>query len=79
MTVLSPSECYRAGFHVFGFAGFPAFLLSALALVSAPSGGFSGEPEKLLWDIGKRDNDNAEFALATRAYGDFREDAFFVV
>ncbi len=33
----------------------------------------------LLWELGKADNHNAEFALAPNRYGEFREDGFFVV
>lgn len=34
---------------------------------------------KLLWQIGKPDRDNAEFALAPGGYAQFKNDAFFVV
>jgi alpha-mannosidase len=33
----------------------------------------------VLWEIGKADRNNAEFALAPRGYAQFKEDAFFVV
>jgi hypothetical protein len=33
----------------------------------------------LLWQIGKPDHDNREFALAPKGYGQFRDDGFFVV
>jgi hypothetical protein len=32
-----------------------------------------------LWEIGQRDNQNAELALAPKGYAQFKEDAFFVV
>jgi hypothetical protein len=34
---------------------------------------------QLLWQIGKSDHENAEFALAPRGYAQFKNDAFFVV
>ena len=33
----------------------------------------------VLWQIGKADHDNREFALAPKGYNQFREDGFFVV
>ena len=38
-----------------------------------------GAESKPLWQIGKPDTNNAEFALAPNGYGKFKEDAFFVV
>lgn len=46
-------------------------------LVSVASG-LAAEPD-WLWQIGKPDNDNREFALAPGRYGEFRDDGFFVV
>jgi alpha-mannosidase len=36
-------------------------------------------PAKTLWEIGKADRSNAEFALAPAAYREYREDGFFLV
>jgi len=48
-----------------------------LALVGSTTAA-SGQ-SMVLWQIGKPDNDNREFALAPRGYPQFREDGFFVV
>ncbi len=38
------------------------------------------EPDQpLLWQIGKTDGDNAEFALAPGGYGQYKNDGFYVV
>jgi hypothetical protein len=37
------------------------------------------QPATFLWEIGKPDYDDREFALAPDRYGEFREDGFFVV
>ena len=34
---------------------------------------------KVLWEIGKADNDDREFALAPNGYARFREDGFLAV
>ena len=52
------------------------FVLTAL-LAAVPV--LHAEPGGLLWQIGKPDNDNREFALAPKGYVEFREDGFFVV
>jgi len=39
----------------------------------------SGDSSVALWDIGRADDDNAEFALAPGGYAQFEDDAFFVV
>ncbi len=39
----------------------------------------SVDSSTVLWEIGKADNDNAEFALAPDGYAQFEDDAFFVV
>ena len=49
-----------------------------LPLVAAVFSVNAAEPV-LLWQIGKPDNDNREFALAPNRYAEFREDGFFVV
>jgi alpha-mannosidase len=41
--------------------------------------GLAAEDGQWLWQIGRPDNDNREFALAPKGYGEFREDGFFVV
>ncbi len=48
-----------------------AFLLFALTVSYASAA--------VLWEIGKPDGGNGEFALAPNHYNDFREDGFFVV
>ena len=52
-------------------------LLPALALLAAFST-FAADSQ-LLWQIGKPDHDNAEFALAPGGYAQFKHDAFFIV
>jgi alpha-mannosidase len=39
----------------------------------------SADPPVVLWEIGKADHNNAQFALAPNGYAQFQEDAFFVV
>ena len=39
----------------------------------------SAAASQLLWQIGKPDHDNAEFALAPGGYAQFKDDAFFIV
>ena len=39
----------------------------------------AADSQALLWQIGKPDNDDREFALAPNHYDQFREDGFFVV
>ncbi len=41
--------------------------------------GQAGEGGALVWEIGRADGGNAEFALAPSGYGQYREDGFFVV
>jgi hypothetical protein len=57
--------------------------LSGLAVLAAvaPSGPAQDTvtSPRLLWQIGKPDNDDREFALAPNRYRQFREDGFFVV
>ena len=52
-------------------------VLAALALTAAISS-FAADG-LLLWQIGKPDRNNAEFALAPKGYAQFKSDAFFVV
>ncbi|HYG33808.1 MAG TPA: polysaccharide lyase family protein, partial [Clostridia bacterium] len=56
-------------------------LLAVLAVVSAnlQTTGHSAEALKTLWQIGQPDHNNAEFALAPKSHGQFKEDGFYVV
>ncbi len=51
----------------------PASVFLLFALAAGPS------DASLIWQIGKADGGNSEFALAPNHYSDFREDGFFVV
>jgi len=52
-----------------------AFLLvSSLAALTG-----SAAETRSLWQIGTRDGNNAEFALAPKGYSRFAEDGFFIV
>jgi len=51
-------------------------VLTGLFLASAAA---QAQPSKLLWEIGKSDNNNAEFALAPNGYARFAGGGFFVV
>jgi len=51
--------------------------LPLLALLAALH--VSAADSQLLWQIGKPDHDNAEFALAPGGYAQFKSDAFFIV
>ncbi|MCU0980254.1 MAG: polysaccharide lyase family protein, partial [Pirellulaceae bacterium] len=55
----------------------PALLAAALGFLFPPTV-LAAEPA-LLWQIGKPDNGNAEFALAPNRYAEFRDDGFYVV
>ncbi len=55
------------------FPPLAAFFISIPSLVEAAGG------LELLWEIGKPDNDTAEFALGRKGYGNFEKDGFFVV
>src|ERR1043166_5104951 len=59
-----------------GVAGWKALI--ALMIVGTARITLSA-PSTLLWQIGKPDNDNREFALAPNRYTEFHEDGFFVV
>jgi alpha-mannosidase len=54
-------------------------LAAGLAWLMIPTAAVSAADSRLLWQIGKTDRGNAEFALAPGNYSRFREDAFFVV
>ena len=56
-------------------AGCALSLIGALG-VAAQAG---ADAPKVLWQIGKADGGNAEFALAPKDYGSFQKDGFFVV
>ena len=55
----------------------PVLLLAALG--AAFGSAAPAHAQTLLWQIGKPDNDDREFALAPQHYDQFREDGFFVV
>ena len=55
----------------------PVLVLVALASVFASAS--AAETPKLLWQIGKPDNDDREFVLAPNHYDQFRDDGYFVV
>ncbi len=55
-----------------------ALTLLAPAVLRAPFVRADDAP-KLLWEIGKADGGNAEFALAPKDYNRFAEDGFFIV
>ena len=52
-------------------------LLSCLALLTTFS--TFGADSQVLWQIGKPDQNNAEFALAPGGYAQFKDDAFYVI
>jgi hypothetical protein len=57
-------------------------LLSALFVggsVLCVGGATPADQPAALWEIGKIDRNNAEFALAPKGYAQFKEDAFFVI
>ena len=53
-------------------------LLSMLCL-SFQETASQADQAKVLWQIGTKDQNNAEFALAPKDHAKFKEDAFFVV
>jgi len=53
-------------------------VIFVVCLVAATTGS-AGEEMRILWEIGTPDDDAGEFALAPDRYGDFSEDAFFVI
>ena len=53
--------------------------LSAWFLVDVSPAAEKPADAKFLWEIGKRDGGNAEFALAPNAYAKYRDDPLFVV
>ncbi len=52
---------------------------STMLAQSLPPFGELEAPVKILWEIGKPDNDDHEFALAPNRYTEFRDDGFFAV
>ena len=57
-------------------------VLAALALLGCRAAAGSGPvaaSARVLWRIGKPDNNNAEFALAPGGYCRFQDDAYFLV
>ncbi len=57
-------------------------LLTAVAVLgcsTAEGADSAADPSRVLWQIGKPDNNNAEFALAPGGYSRFQADGFFVV
>lgn len=55
----------------------PNLILAALLLASWAAA-FGGEPN-VLWEIGKADGKNAEFALAPKDYAQFQDDGLFII
>lgn len=55
---------------------FFAAMLTGLATTCALC---AEEPSRVLWQIGQKDNNNAEFALSPADYSKFQADAFFIV
>ena len=53
--------------------------LSLALLLIVAAGPAAGAERKLLWQIGKADNDTAEFALGRDGYKEFDRDGFFIV
>ena len=54
-------------------------LAGGLCIGLAAAIGQAQTSAKLLWEIGRADNDDREFALAPGQYNQFREDGFFAV
>ena len=55
------------------------WLAAGIILTAASASRTPAAETKLLWQIGQADTNNAEFALAPKGYGKFKEDGFFVV
>ncbi|HNY78167.1 MAG: polysaccharide lyase family protein [Sedimentisphaerales bacterium] len=62
-----------------GSAGVLGMAIVELLAWAEQQQGASAESSSVLWEIGKPDDDNAEFALAPDGYAQFEDDAFFVV
>ncbi|HRV49393.1 MAG TPA: polysaccharide lyase family protein [Sedimentisphaerales bacterium] len=62
-----------------GSAGVLGMAIVELLAWAEQQQGPSVDPSTVLWEIGRADNDNAEFALAPDGYAQFEDDAFFVV
>ncbi|MEW6744524.1 MAG: polysaccharide lyase family protein [Planctomycetota bacterium] len=58
---------------------FAACLTAVLLFLPAATDAGAAAPQQLLWEIGAKDGDNRELALAPDRYAQFRDDAFFVV
>ncbi|MHB8865643.1 MAG: polysaccharide lyase family protein [Pirellulaceae bacterium] len=54
-------------------------MLVLAMLTAAFTSASASDTQTMLWQIGKPDNDDREFALAPRNYDQFRDDGFFVV
>jgi len=55
---------------------FFSFLLLISRWTALPA---AGDGERILWELGRADNDTSEFALGPSGYESFEEDAFYVV
>ena len=62
-----------------GSAGVLGMAIVELLAWAEQQQGASVDPSAVLWEIGRADDDNAEFALAPDGYAQFEDDAFFVV
>lgn len=62
-----------------GSAGVLGMAIVELLAWAEQQQGASVDSSAVLWEIGKADDDNAEFALAPDGYAQFEDDAFFVV
>jgi hypothetical protein len=54
-------------------------LVTLMLFASSPAFPASEAKQPLLWEIGKADRNNAEFALAPGGWAQFKDDGFFVV
>ena len=63
---------------IFRFSLVPGMLAAVLMAARPASTPAAPSPANLLWQIGRPDTNNAEFALAPNGYAKFREDGFFV-
>lgn len=79
---MNPNLKFGHWFRRFAGVRPAAVIMSVLAILLAPQVARSlsaAEAGVLLWQIGKPDNDDREFALAPKDYQKYREDGFFVV
>jgi alpha-mannosidase len=56
-----------------------SILVTLMLLASSPAFSARETKQPLLWEIGKADHGNAEFALAPAGWAKFKDDGFFVV